>query len=91
MLFRSGIPQELHSDGAKALTQGEYSRKTKKYEIRTTQTEPYSSWKNEAERANKIVKKLGGFLMQASNTPLGFGHMHICLLLQFALLLPPQR
>ena len=65
-----GIPQELHSDGAKALTQGEYSRKTKKYEIRTTQTEPYSPWQNEAERANKIVKKLGRFLMQASNTPI---------------------
>ena len=65
-----GIPQELHSDGAKAITQGEYGKRIKKYEIRTTQTEPYSPWQNDAERANKIVKKLGRFLMQSSNTPI---------------------
>ena len=65
-----GIPQELHSDGAKAIAQGDYSKKTKKYEIRTTQIKPYLPWQNEAERANKIVKKLGRFLMQESNSPI---------------------
>ena len=44
-IYEVGIPQELHSDGTNAITQGDYSKKTKKkYRIRTTQTEPYSTW-----------------------------------------------
>ena len=30
--------------------------------------EPYSPWRNNAERENKIVKKLGCYFMQSTNT-----------------------
>ena len=42
----------------------------KKYEIYTTETEPYSPWQNNAERENKIVKKLGRYFMQSTDTPI---------------------
>ena len=42
----------------------------KKYEIYTTETEPYSPWQNNAERENKIVKKLGRYFMQSIDTPI---------------------
>ena len=69
-IHQVGIPHELHSDGAKALTQGEFQKKTRKYEIHTSETEPYSPWQNHAERENKIIKKLGRYFMQSTNTPI---------------------
>ena len=69
-IHQVGIPHELHSDGAKALIHGEYRKKLKKYEIQTTETEPYSPWQNEAERANMTVKKFGRYLMQSTNSPI---------------------
>ena len=40
----------------------------KRYEIYTTETEPYSPWQNNAERENKIVKKLDRYFMQSTDT-----------------------
>ena len=40
------ITHKLHSDGAKVLVLGEFHKKTKKYEIKTSGTEPNSSWQN---------------------------------------------
>ena len=65
-----GVPHELHSDGAKALVQGEFGKKLRKYEIYTTETEPYSPWQNHAERENKVIKKMGRYILQATNTPI---------------------
>ena len=52
-IHKVGISHELHSDNAKALIQGDYRRKVKKYEIYTTETEPYYPWQNNAEREEK--------------------------------------
>ena len=65
-----GVPHELYSDGAKALVQGEFGKKLRKYEIYTTGTEPYSPWQNHAERENKVIKKMGRYILQATNTPI---------------------
>jgi GH24 family phage-related lysozyme (muramidase) len=39
-----GIPSELHSDDAKELNQGKMMGILKKFWIKGSQSEPYSSW-----------------------------------------------
>jgi GH24 family phage-related lysozyme (muramidase) len=39
-----GIPSELHSDDAKELNQGKMKGILKKFWIKGSQSEPYSSW-----------------------------------------------
>ena len=65
-----GIPHELHSDGGKELIKGMMRKKVKRYEIRTTMSEPYSPWQNDAEREIKLNKLLTRYLMQSTNTPI---------------------
>ena len=65
-----GIPHEIHADGAGELIKGEFRKKLNKYEVRSTVTEPYSPWQNDAERKIKAVKVLGRYFMQSTNTPI---------------------
>ena len=49
---------------------GEFHKKTKKYEIKTSETEPHSPWQNNAKREIKIVKKIARYYMQSNLTPI---------------------
>ena len=68
-----GIPHELHYDNAKTLIQGYYCKKVRKYEIYTTETQPYSPWQKSTERESKIMKKLGRYFMQSTDTHIVYG------------------
>ena len=65
-----GIPSELHTDGAKELIQGEWSKKCRKFSIPTTQIEPYTPWQNPAEISIKFLKSGMRRLMQRTNNPI---------------------
>ena len=65
-----GIPNVLHSDDAKELSQGEMRKKMTKYGIFHTMAEPYSPWENYAEDSIRVVKNWARYFMQATNTPI---------------------
>jgi hypothetical protein len=41
-----GIPSDLHTDNAKELTEGKWAMNVKKFQIKQTETEPFSPWQN---------------------------------------------
>ena len=49
LFHRHGVPESLVSDGAKALTQGEFARKARQANCPIDVTDPYSPWQNAAE------------------------------------------
>ena len=65
-----GIPNELHTDGAKVTTFGNWVKICKKFAIKRTIAEPYSPWKNPAEKGVKLVKQKASQLMRSTATPL---------------------
>ena len=70
LIHEVGIPHELHSDHAKELTEGEFKKKLNKYEVYQTTTEPHSPWQNDAERKIGMVKRLGRYFMQSTQSPI---------------------
>jgi len=52
-----GIPSELHSDDAKELVEGRMKKTLKKFWVKPTQSEPYSSWQVRAELCIREVKR----------------------------------
>ena len=65
-----GIPNELHTDGAKVTTFGNWVKICKKFAIKRTIAEPYSPWQNPAEKGVKLVKQKASQLMRSTATPL---------------------
>ena len=68
-LHEVGVPVELHTDGAKTMTEGEWSKTCRKHKIHMTRTEPYSPWQNPAELAGGIIKRRCKDIMRKTNTP----------------------
>jgi hypothetical protein len=64
-----GIPNHLHTDGAKTQTMGEWQKVVKKYHIKTSETEPHSPWQNRAESGIRELKRHARRLMNRISTP----------------------
>jgi len=64
-----GIPNHLHTDGAKTQTMGEWRKVVKKYHIKTSETEPHSPWQNRAESGIRELKRHARRLMNRTSTP----------------------
>lgn len=68
-LHEVGIPTELHTDGAKELTLGQWGKTCRRHRIHMRTTEPHSPWQNPAEVAGGIIKRRVRRLMKYTNTP----------------------
>jgi hypothetical protein len=65
-----GIPQELHTDGAKELTMGTWKKVCQEAGIKTSMTEKNSPWQNRTEVEIRELKRHVRCLMTRSQTPL---------------------
>ena len=65
-----GIPHEIHSDNAKALTLGEMARQLRKYKIYQTLSKPYNQSQNFAENRIKQLKNTARYFLQWKNSPI---------------------
>ena len=65
-----GIPSEIHTDGAKELTQGSWKQICQESGIRVTQTEKNSPWQNRTEVEIRELKKHVRRFMTKTQTPL---------------------
>ena len=65
-----GVPTMLHTDNAKALTQGNW-KKVRDHQggIKQTTSEPYSQWQNRAEGSIGEVKKQCSRLQSREGSP----------------------
>jgi hypothetical protein len=61
------IPSSFHSDGAEALTLGNWKDIAWKYHRPTTETELYSPWQNRAESGIRELKRYINQSMRFSN------------------------
>jgi hypothetical protein len=50
------IPSAIVTDGAKALTLGEWKTIARKYHVKSRETEPYSPWQNRAKSGIRELK-----------------------------------
>jgi hypothetical protein len=64
-----GIPNQIHTDGAKELTQGRWRDFCRDANILTTQTESNSPWQNLTEIEIRKLKRHVRRLMARTNTP----------------------
>jgi len=64
-----GIPNQLHTDGSKTQTLGEWRKVVKQYHIKTSETEPHSPWQNRAESGIRELKRHTCRIMQHASTP----------------------
>lgn len=62
--------RSLHSDNHKKFKEGDFKRKTSKFHIPVTFTEPHSPWQNRAEYAIGEVKSYARQIMQRTQTPI---------------------
>ncbi len=69
MFQREGIPPSTVMDGLKEQTLGKFCQKFLDVHCQLKQTEPYSPWKNAAEREIKKLKKGSGCKMLATGAP----------------------
>ena len=65
-----GIMNELHSDNANTLFQGEMAKKIRRFEIYQTFSKPYSQWQNFAKNRIKQVRNTAQYFLQWKNTPI---------------------
>jgi len=64
-----GIPNHIHTDGAKELIQGRWKEICKDANINTTHTEPESPWQNRTEIKIRELKRHVRRFMARTNTP----------------------
>jgi hypothetical protein len=64
-----GIPRHLHTDVAKEMTLGTWSKVCKEAGIKTSTSEPYSPWQNRTEVEIRELKRHVRRLMARSHTP----------------------
>ena len=65
----TGIPNHIHTDGAKELIQGRWKEICKDANINTTHTEPESPWQNRTEIEIRELKRHVRRFMARTNTP----------------------
>ena len=65
-----GVPTEIHTDGSKEQTHGNWKKICQRHSIYRTWNEPYSPWQNLAEKAGGIIKARSRDMMRRTNTPL---------------------
>eukprot|EP00957_Ditylum_brightwellii_P043700 3313345-Ditylum_brightwellii.AAC.1 len=65
-----GVPNHIHTDGAKALNLGKWKEVQEKYRgIKHANTEPNSPWQNRVEAGIKELKKHANRLMKRKQAP----------------------
>ena len=64
-----GIPSEMHTDMSKEQTLGKWGQTMKKFDIKSTQSEPYSPWQVRAEGCIREVKKSTRQIMTSTKAP----------------------
>jgi hypothetical protein len=64
-----GIPRHLHTDAAKEMTLGTWSKVCKEAGIKTSTSEPYSPWQNRTEVEIRELKRHVRRLMARTKTP----------------------
>mmetsp|Transcript_24287 Transcript_24287/g.34810 ORF Transcript_24287/g.34810 Transcript_24287/m.34810 type:complete len:1184 (-) Transcript_24287:1334-4885(-) len=64
-----GIPDHIHTDMAKELTLGTWSKVCKEHHIKMTNTEPYTPQQNKAELGFRELKRHVRRFMARTNTP----------------------
>jgi len=69
MIREVGIPNHIHTDGAKELTQGRWKEICRDANIHTTQTERDSPWQNRTEIEIRELKRHVRRFMARTNTP----------------------
>lgn len=65
-----GVPSEMHTDGSKEQSHGNWKKTCQKHAIYRTWNEPYSPWQNLAEKAGGIIKARCRDMMRRTNTPI---------------------
>jgi hypothetical protein len=69
VLHDSGIPNHIHTDGAKELVQGKWKDICRDANIEMTQTEPHSPWQNRTEIEIRELKRHAKRFMARTKTP----------------------
>ena len=64
-----GVPNQILTDNAKELPEGDWKKICMKHYIQQKFTEPHSPWRNPSELAIGIVKRNVRNLMSTTNTP----------------------
>jgi hypothetical protein len=64
-----GVPNRLHTDGAKELNLGKWGEKVRELEIKQTLSEPYSQFQNRAESGIRELKKKCGRIGKRMGVP----------------------
>ena len=64
-----GVPTEMHTDGSKKQSSGQWRKTCQKHAIYRTWNEPYSPWQNLAKKAGGIIKARCRDMMRHTNTP----------------------
>jgi hypothetical protein len=64
-----GIPEQVHTDGAKDLTMGKWRKLCNEYGVKMTQTEKGSPWQNRAEIEIRELKRHTRRMMHVTKTP----------------------
>lgn len=65
-----GVPLFLHTDGSRELRKAQWGQVCKKIKIQQSEMEPYSPWKNHAEREVVIIRRKERVMMQQTQTPI---------------------
>jgi hypothetical protein len=68
-LHNVGIPRHIHNDVAKEMTLGAWQKVCKEAGIKTSTSEPYSSWQNRTEIEIRELKRHVRRLMSRTQTP----------------------
>eukprot|EP00978_Attheya_sp_CCMP212_P039064 scaffold199800_cov28-Attheya_sp.AAC.1 len=68
-----GVPNRLHTDGAKELNLGKWGEKVRELEIKQTLSKPYSQFQNRAESGIRELKKNADALENGWECPNRFG------------------
>jgi len=65
-----GIPEHIHTDGAKEMTVGNWKKTCNEYGIKMSHTEKASPWQNRTEIKIREMKKHARRMMTQANTPI---------------------
>ncbi len=64
-----GVPTEMHTDGSKEQSLGQWKKTCQKHAIYRTWNKPYSPWQKLAEKAGGIIKAWCRDMRRRTNTP----------------------